>query len=258
MSAVSVGTADGTNNPPPGTNAGPPYKFETELKGAGSVGVGLKDKGWLIKTEHGYRYQSGQQNSHLVVTLVDGRLRFADTGTESFRKLTRACHRQKVRVGVAAICRLPEGRTVNRPMLVEIWPRLGNDYTDASSLPATFAVTVLGDKGHDVARFGAGPDFFNGFSSRDVVWGGGGNDWIRSGIGNDLVHSGAGNDDIVAVDGRDTLHGGSGEDRIWAGDGDDQLWGDAGADFLLCGSGRDKVSANSGEGDRDFQCESRN
>jgi len=254
LTAMTVATADGSN-PPPGTDAGPPYTFATELKGAGSVGVGLKDAAWLTRSEHGYRLRSGQQDSHLVVTLLDGRLRFADTGTKSFKRLSPACHRKKVRVGIVAVCRVPGSISVRRPLLVEVWPRLGNDFTDTSTLPATFAVTVLADKGHDVARFGAGRDFFNGFSGRDLVRGGGGNDWIRAGLGNDAVHGRAGNDDIVAVDGRDTLHGGGGDDRLWAGDGDDRLWGDAGADFVLCGAGRD--SANVDAGDRVFQnCES--
>ena len=240
---LTVGTANGSEAPA-GSNAGPPYKYATELMGGGSVGVGLKDAGWLIKTDHGYRYQSGQQNSHLVVTVMNGRLRFADTGTRYFRKVSSACQRKKARVGVVALCRIPSSITVGSPLLIEVWPRLGNDYSDTSSLPATFGVTVLGDKGHDVAHFGAGRDFFNGFSSRDVVWGGAGNDWIRSGIGNDAVNGGAGNDDIVAVDGRDALRGGSGTDRLWSGDGDDRLWGGEGADFLLCGGGSDNATAD--------------
>ena len=181
-----------------------------------------------------------------MVTLVDGRLRFADTGTKLFKKLSSACHRKNA-VGVAAVCRIPGGISVRRPLLIEVWPRLGNDYSDTSTLPATFAVTVLGDKGHDVAHFGAGADFFNGFSERDVITGGAGNDWIRSGLDNDTVNGGPGNDDIVAVDGHDTVSGGEGADRLWAGEGDDKIWGGAGADFLLCGNGRDAAHADAGD-----------
>jgi Ca2+-binding RTX toxin-like protein len=147
-------------------------------------------------------------------------------------------------VGIAALCRVPGNISVRQPLLIEVWPRLGNDYTNTSTLPATFAVTALGDKGHDVARFGAGPDFFNGFSSRDVVWGGAGNDWVRAGIGNDRVNGGAGNDDVVAVAGRDSIRGGDGADRLWAGEGDDRLSGGAGVDYLLCGTGRDNVNVD--------------
>jgi hypothetical protein len=240
--AVTVATAADGNEGPPGSNAGPPYHFATELMdGAGSVGAGLKNVGWLVTSKHGYRYQSGQQDSHLVVTRVKGGLRFADTGTKSFRRVSPACHRQKVKVGVAAVCRVPGSISARSPLLVEVWPRLGNDYTNTSSLPATFAVTVLGDKGHDVARFGPGRDFFNGFSSRDVVWGGAGNDWIRAGIGKDTVHGGAGHDDIVAVAGRDTIFGGRGNDRVGGGPGNDRLRAGAGTDFVLCGTGSDNA-----------------
>lgn len=242
MAAVTVGTAHGVEGPP-GSNAGPPYNFITELIGDGTA-IPLKDKGMLTGTTLGYRFRTGQQDSHLVVTRVHGRLRFADTGTKSFTELSPACRRKQVRRGIAAVCRVPTSASVRSPLLVEVWPRLGDDYTDTSTLPAKFAVTVLGDKGHDVAHFGAGRDFFNGFSERDVVWGGAGNDWIRSGLGNDAVRGGSGNDDIVAKEGKDTLRGGKGADRLWAGDGNDRLRGDAGADHLLCGNGRDSANAD--------------
>ncbi len=252
MTAVTVGTADGSGAQP-GSDAGPPYDFVTELMGDG-VFIPLKDTGMLTRTKHGYRFRTGQQDSHLVVTRVDGGLRFVDTGTKSFKKVSPACQRKKVRVGVAAVCRVPESISVRWPLLVEVWPRLGDDFTDASTLPATFAVTVLGDEGHDVARFGAGPDFFNGHSGRDLVWGGAGNDWIRAGLGNDAVEGGPGNDDLVAMQGRDTVRGGNGDDRVGGGDGDDRLWGDAGADFVLCGTGRDSAKVDAG--DRVHDCES--
>lgn len=228
---------------PPGSHAGPPYRFTTELMGQFPL-IPLKDQAMLTRTEHGYLFRTGQQDSHLVVTLVDGRLRFVDTGTKRFKKLSPHCHRKRVRVGVAAKCGVPADVTVRRPLLIEVWPRLGNDYTDTSSLPATFAVTVLSDEGHDVAHLGAGPDFFNGHLGRDVVFGGAGNDWIRPGHGNDLVHAGPGNDDIVAMPGKDTLHGGPGRDQLWGGDGSDRIWGDGGADYALCGPGRDRTNAD--------------
>ena len=95
-------------------------------------------------------------------------------------------------VGIAAVCRVPAGISATAPLLLEVWPRLGDDYVDGSSLPDTFAMTVLSDAGHDVALFGAGPDFFNGFTGRDQVWGGAGNDWIRTGQEADLVWGGDG------------------------------------------------------------------
>lgn len=256
MVAGTTGPA-AANEPPPGANAGPPYPFKTELISYGAHGATLKDSGWLTREKHGYKLWTGQQDSHLVVTLVDGRLRFADRGTKRWTNLPKSCHRQKVRAGIAAVCRVPGTFTVRKPMMLELWPRLGDDYTDTSSLSARFAVTMLGDKGRDVAHFGAGPDFFNGYSERDLVWGGAGNDWIRSGVDNDFVDAGAGNDDVVAVDGSDTVRGGVGHDRLWTGDGNDRLWGGTGADHLICGNGRDRATI--GAGDSFFgSCESVN
>jgi Ca2+-binding RTX toxin-like protein len=226
--------------PGPARHAGPPYKFTTELMGEYS-NVVIKDQAMLTRTEHGYRLWSGGQDSHLTVTLVDGGLKFRDTGTKSFKKLSPQCRRQKVLAGISAVCRLPADITTRHPFLVEIWPRLGDDYTDASTLPATFSVTVLSDEGDDVAYLGAGSDFFNGHSTRDKVWGGAGNDWIRAGLGNDLAYGGPGNDAIVGMQGNDDIYGGPGNDRIGGNVGSDRLWADSGADWILCGGGRDRV-----------------
>lgn len=235
-------------------NAGPPYNFLTELIRYDVVP--LKNLAVLAKTKLGYRFRTGQQDSHLVVTRVDGGLRFADRGTRSFKKLAPSCKRLKVDRGIAAVCRVPGDISVRRPLLIEVWPRLGDDFTDTSTLPATFAVSVLSDKGHDVAYLGAGPDFFNGFSGRDRVWGGAGNDWLRGGLQNDTLRGGPGNDDIVAFTGHDKVIGGQGDDRVGGGDGDDRIWGNTGADFVLCGTGRDR--ANVDATDRIFNdCESR-
>ena len=256
MSAVPVITAHGSEAPSstmqggstdregkPGSHAGPPYDFVTELTGQFVV-IPLKDQGQLTKTEHGYRFRTGQQDSHLVVTVVDGGLSFVDTGTQRFKKLSPHCDRTKTRVGIAAVCKIPDGVTEAQPLLVEVWPRLGNDFTDTSSLPSTFAVTVLGDEGNDTAHFGAGPDFFNGHSGRDRVTGGDGNDWIRAGLGNDLVKGGSGDDDLIAMQGRDRVRAGDGADRVGGDEGNDRLWGDAGEDFILCGTGQDSVTVD--------------
>ena len=248
-SLVAAACATGTvrdgdvRDGPPGADAGPPYDFITELMVPGPA-IPLRDVAMLTRTAHGYLFRTGQQDSRLVMTVVNGGLRFADTGTKSFKLLSTACQRKTAKQGIAAVCPVPSSISARVPLLVEVWPRLGDDYTDASALPAMFAVTVLGDKGRDVAHLGAGADFFNGYSERDLVWGGPGNDWIRSGIGNDAVNGGPGHDDIVAVEGDDSLRGGDGDDRLWSGDGDDRLSGDAGADFLLCGNGSDNATAD--------------
>jgi serralysin len=228
---------------PPGTNAGPPYSFTTELMGQVPLpSFGLKDRMWITRTDLGYRLWSGQQNSHLTITIVNGKLRFRDTGTKELPQLSSRCTKQRVRVGVSATCRIPGGISAAHPLLIEVWPRLGNDYTDSSTLPASFAVTMLGDEGNDVAKFGAGRDFFNGHLGRDRVWGGSGNDWIRGGGGNDWIDAGSGADDIVGMENNDTVLGGPGNDRIWTGPGGDDLVGGTGADLLVCGSGADSTT----------------
>ncbi len=241
VTAVSTATAGGVAAPSDPV-AGPPYEFTTELVGQFGEPIPLKNAAMITRTELGYLYRAGQQDGHLVVSPVDGGLRFRDTGTQRFEKLARACRPRKVKVGVAAVCRMPTGATEALPLLVEVWPRLGDDFTDASRLPPTVAVTVLGDEGHDVALLGAGPDFFNGHSGRDRVRGGDGNDWIRAGLGRDRVYGGPGDDRLIGMDGPDTVRGGDGDDRVDGGDGDDVLQGDGGADFIVCGTGIDTAT----------------
>lgn len=249
--AVTAGTP-GSNAATSAPDAGPPYDFTTALMGQFTF-VPLKNAATLTRTDHGYRYSAGQQDSHLVVTRVKRGLRFRDTGTRELRRLSGACWQQKVRVGIAAVCRVPATLTESQPLLVEVWPRLGNDFTDASSLPATYAVSVLADAGRDIALLGAGPDFFNGHSGRDRVRGGAGNDWIRTGLGNDTVWAGPGNDRLVGMEGADTIYGGDGDDRVGGGSENDRLWGDAGADFILCGTGGDSAMIDGA--DRILDCE---
>jgi hypothetical protein len=246
IAALHAGTADANASNPPGTNAGPPYQFRTELMGDVPQ-TALKDQVELIKTKLGYRYWTGQQNNHIVVTLVDGGLKFRDTHTDRFKLLAAACHRQQAKVGISAVCRVPTDITVSHPLLVEIWPRLGNDYLNTSTLPATFAVTMLSDEGNDTAYFGAGPDFFNGHKGRDHVYGAAGNDWVRGGIGRDFVYGGSDHDDIVGMQGDDDVHGGDGDDRIWGAGGGDTVWGDAGSDSLVCGDGHDTATIDTAD-----------
>ena len=185
--------------------------------------VPLKDAAILSKTDCGYRYRAGQQNSHLVVTRVKNGLRFADTRTARFERLAPACRKIRgVKVGIAAVCKVRGTVTARRPLLIEVWPRLGDDFVDGSSLPNTFAMAVLGDAGNDVALLGAGPDFFTGAYGRDHVVGGAGDDWIRTGDDSDHVRGGAGNDYLVGGYGRDSLTGDTGVDQIFCGDGADR------------------------------------
>jgi Ca2+-binding RTX toxin-like protein len=241
-----------------GVTYGPPYDFPTELMGDGGGldGTGvipLKNQAMISLTDHGYRYRSGQQDGHLVVTLTDEGLHLADTGTASFRSLDDGCRPLDVATGVAAVCTMPEGVTESAPLLLEVWPRLGDDHTDGSSLPATVAMAVLADAGDDVVRLGAGPDFVNGAQDRDRIYGGSGNDWLRGGAGNDAVHGGAGADRMVSTDGRDTLFGGDGDDLMYGGGAQDKLYAGPGTDLTNCGPGGDYARVD--RADRTRACE---
>jgi hypothetical protein len=254
---LTAGTADARpvyGEPPLGRGtAGPPYKFVTAVVGKGTT-IPLKNRAMIVRTEHGYRYQAGQQKSHLVISRTgSGALRFRDSGTQRLWKIPSGCHRQQVSPGIAGVCRVPSDISTRRPLLIEVWPRLGSDYVDAHTLPATFATSVLGDKGNDKVLFGAGPDFFNGFVGRDRVRGGGGNDWIRSGKDADRVIGASGDDQIVDSRGWDYLVGGDGRDHIWAGPGNDRVDARVGTDRVVCSSGRDRVWVRSG--DSLSQCE---
>lgn len=183
--------------------------------------VPLKDEAIINRTTQGYLYRAGQQNSDLTVTQTDGRLRFVDTGTKSWKWLPKACTRLTVPQGVGATCAIATKFTDAAPMLIDVWPRLGHDVVDTTALSALFDVTVLGDRGDDVVRFGAGDDFFNGAQDTDRGYGGAGRDWIRMGPGNDYIDGGAEGDYLVGVDGNDTIHSGDGDDRVSCGTGSD-------------------------------------
>jgi hypothetical protein len=216
--------------------------------------VPLKNAAMIVKTDRGYRYVAGQQDSHLKVTKVAGRLRFVDTGTRELRSIPKSCSKQKVRVGVSAVCKVPRSVSARQPMTIDIWPRLGDDSIDGSALSAAFKLSVLADAGRDVVRGGAGNDFVNGARDKDRVFGGGGRDWIRTGIGNDVIRGGSGSDRLVGVDGNDRVRGGGGNDRVGGGSGSDTLRAGRGSDMVACGSGSDDAFID--RSDRSSECES--
>ncbi|MGH3361912.1 MAG: calcium-binding protein, partial [Nocardioides sp.] len=213
------------------------YQPPTALLGDGGTPIPLKNAAMIVMTEGGFRYIAGQQNSHLTATMADGKLRLEDTGTEELRDIPRRCQRQTVRDGIAALCTIP-ARFVDT-MYLEVWPRLGNDFVDGSTLPSMVRFWVLADAGFDTVYGGAGDDFVNGAQDDDKVWGGAGDDWIRTGIGNDELWGDSGDDKLVGTDGHDVLHGGDGDDRVYGGAHRDQLHADAGVDVVSCGGGRD-------------------
>ncbi len=257
MAAVATTPATGVVAPvavastSPG--AGPPYEFTTALMDGRQVGKPLTGVAVIDRTVHGYVYRAGSQDNHLVVTRVKGGLRFADSGTPRFKHLATSCRKVSARRGVAAECRVPGGISQQQPLLVEVWPRIGDDFLDTSRLPATFAVTMLADLGDDVAHFGPGPDFFNGHTGRDRVWGGGGDDWIRTGDDRDVISGGPGNDYLVGMDGGDVIRGGDGDDRLVGMDGNDRLYPGAATDLAQCGNGTDSVTMD--DADTPRQCE---
>jgi serralysin len=152
--------------------------------------------------------------------------------------MARGCHRQTVRRGVAAICRVPTDVTPANPMTVELELRLGDDYVDTTTLGAEFQMKVLADQGKEEIHLGAGDDWVNGYLHRDRVWGGAGNDFIRGGEGGDLLRGEAGNDELVGLQGDDTLYGDEGVDQLKCGDGNDDAAESDPADSLRVGCER--------------------
>lgn len=216
----------------PGIGPQSPYVQEIPIGGV----VPLKDKAIINRTEYGYLLRGGQQNNDMTVSIVDGRLRVSDPATQSWLWLPRPCQEVDVAQGVAASCRIPTRFTLSTPMLLEVWPRLGDDKLDTTALPALVDVSFLGDRGQDVARLGAGDDFVNGAQDNDRAYGGEGNDWLRTGLNDDYLDGGPGKDHLVGVDGSDTIVTGPGAD-----------------DRAGCGPGFDKATYDST--DRALECE---
>ena len=226
--ATAVVASGGSSVADTQPDAGPDTcPFATELIGR-NPHLAMKDAARILKTECGYRFRAGQQNSHLVITQVGNKLKFADRGTDRIDKLPSACTEIKGVRGIAATCRIPYDLSVDNRLLVEVWPRLGDDFVDGSTLSALFSMTVLGDAGRDTALMGAGPDFFNGAFDNDRVRGGAGDDWIRTGDQHDRVQGGLGRDHITGGYGDDTIDGGGDADRIYCGAGRDKATRDAG------------------------------
>ena len=249
---------DATMNLPRATSGTPglgPHFPYVQVIPIGGV-VPLKNQAIINRTTNGYLFRAGQQNSNLTVTQTNGRLQFVDTATLSWKWLPKRCQRLAVPQGVGASCLIPTRFTSAEPMLVEIWPRLGDDTIDTSALSDHFDVSVLGDAGDETVHLGAGNNFVNGAQDDDTAYGGDGNDWIRTGIGNDWIDGGGGADNLVGVDNNDTIYGGTGDDRVYGSGGNDDLYAGAGDDYVVCGDGSDTATVK--YGDRTSQCETQN
>lgn len=232
---------------------GPKCSYDTILNGQYTL-IPLKNQAMITHERCGYRFRAGQQHSDLDVTFTGSGLRFHDRGTQEWKSLPGDCTRLGVEQGVAAVCPVPRTTTEANPMLIEIWPRLGDDRIDASTLPAEFQVAALVDAGRDWVSLGAGDDFINGAFDRDVVRGGAGDDWIRTGPGNDFIQGGPDDDRVVGGEHDDEVRGGAGNDSVEGSSGADRLYTGLGLDKALCGDGRD--SATVWAGDRTHACES--
>ena len=237
-------------SPFPGVGPFRPYVQQIQI----NTVIPLKNEAIINRTTHGYIFRAGQQHTDLTMRYADGRLRFVDKNTASWKWLPKACKRLAVPQGVGASCVLGSKFTASAPMLVEVWPRLGNDVIDSTALPALFDVSFLGDRGDDVAYLGRGNDFINGAQDADRGFGGDGNDWIRMGLADDFIDGQSGDDYLVGVDGNDVIYGGEGNDRLFGSNHDDRLYAGEGIDLVSCGGGHDSAAVKSTDRARD--CES--
>ncbi|MEL7237993.1 MAG: calcium-binding protein, partial [Planctomycetota bacterium] len=159
--------------------------------------------------------------------------------------------------------RLPSTITLGNVGVVELSTGGGNDFVDASAVPAgSYAIDVFADSGNDTVLGGAGNDTVNGHTGNDSIVGGEGDDsldgsrgnfggdrdTLRGGPGNDFIFGGRGEDSIFGDAGDDTLQGQNESDTIFGGDGDDEInpgggqrpdlvFGEDGDDFITAGNG---------------------
>jgi serralysin len=199
----------------------------------------MKNQARIDRTDYGYRYTTGQQNNRITITEVSGGIQFRDTATKELKALPKGCKAKKVKVGVAVTCDVPTTTSLANPMLIEVHPRLGDDWVDGRTLSAQFDMSVLGDAGAERVWTGAGNDFVNGAFQRDIVRGGAGNDWIRSGTENDDIYGGPGNDWLVGAEHQDRVYGQAGNDRVGGGQGNDLLYTGTGVDLAAGDTGSD-------------------
>jgi len=230
------------------------YKPPMALYGQFGKAIPLKNAAMIVKTDGGYRYIAGQQNSHLTVSIEGDNVVYVDTGTQELRDHPGSCTQVSVSKGIRVECAVPAGYDSSNRMYLEVWPRLGDDFVDGSTLPSWTRFWVLADQGRDTVYGGAGDDFVNGAQDGDTVYGGGGDDWLRTGKGQDVLWGGDGNDKLVGVYEHDEIHGGAGNDRVGGGPGNDTLYGDDGSDTVACGGGSDDAFVDSS--DHMSECES--
>lgn len=193
---------------------GPSNPFDDAIKPDDGPQESVRHQAKVIRTAYGYRYLAAEQDTHLRLKVVDGRLRFRDTHVASWKSLPRTCRRQRVSPGISASCRIPDSASLADPLLIDVQPRLGDDYVDGRGLPAKFEMAVLCDGGNDTVFGGRGNDYLGGAMDRDRLSGGRGKDWIRGGDGRDRIWGGRHDDWLQGLAGRDVIRGGGGDDHV--------------------------------------------
>lgn len=239
-----------STSPWPGIGPSRPFVQSINIGGV----VPLKNQAMVNRTDEGLLFRGGQQHNNTIITQSNGQVRFVDTGTASWKYLDPSCTKITVPQGVGATCTIASKFADSAPMLIEVWPRLGNDTVDSSALSDRFEISFLGDRGDDVARTGDGADFVNGAQDNDRASGGAGRDWLRTNIGDDWIDGGADGDYLVGVDGQDVIYGGTGDDILIGLAGHDKLYAGEGRDKVSCGAGSDTAEAKST--DKILACES--
>jgi serralysin len=212
--AAPVSAAVDPGHPPTQPDGyGPEDPFDDAIKPDDGPQESVRHQAKVLRTDYGYRYLGAEQNTHLRLKVVDGKLRFRDTHVTSWKSVPRMCDRVKVDPGIAADCRIPDSTSSDDHTLIEVQPRLGNDYVDGRGLPATFDLALLGDGGRDRFFGGRGNDYLGGAMDSDRLSGGRGKDWIRGGDSRDWLWGGAQSDWLQGLAGRDVLRGGAGKDH---------------------------------------------
>ena len=215
VSAITLAAPTTTATADQPRGYGPSDPFDDSIMPDDGPQESVRHQAKISRTRYGYRLIAAEQNSHLRVKVVNGRLRFRDTRVASWKSLPRMCNRVRVSPGVAASCRIPDSTSAANPTLLEVRPRLGNDYVDGRGLPATFELALLADAGRDTLFGGRGNDYLGGATDNDRSYGGAGRDWIRGGSGRDRLRGGKHSDWIHGLSGRDSIDGGSGSDRTY-------------------------------------------
>lgn len=250
-SLLAAPTAAEAARPPSGPNAGGAHPV-TELTGQYDLPK-LKEREVLLTvSKWGLRYVGGGVGNDLSVSEVDGEVLYVDRSADRWKSLPSVCRRVPVERGVGAQCRVPS-KFEDRTMFLEVYPRLGDDRTDASTMSDRFRMWVLTDAGKDSVRTGAGDDFINTAFQNDSASAGAGDDWVRVGSGRNRIDGGPGRDYLTGGPGRDAIRGGEDDDALYGGTGSDRLTGDEGDDTLNGGPGRDTAVRD--RGDRVRKCE---